>query len=68
LTEVDLDKLIPDWYRCPLCKKILVGLQSWASHTAQIHGMPLTEFIKKYGEEKSYFGTDFKKSFNPSRR
>jgi len=60
--------MIPDWYRCPLCNKILYGLMEWAAHTWQEHGIPIEEFEKKYGNEKNYFGTTWSEYFNPSKR
>ena len=64
----DLKNMIEDWYRCPLCHKVLYGLMQWAEHTAQEHGMDSLSFENKYGVEKSYFGTGWEKYFNPSSR
>lgn len=67
---VDLRKMIDDWYVCPLCGKTIVGFMSWASHTAQVHGMYWGEFVKKYGEEKYFYGITKQEEakWNPSRR
>lgn len=65
----DLRKMIPDWYRCPECREVVVGYASWAAHCWQKHKMRQHEFEKKYGEpEKSYYGIDFGEYFNPSER
>lgn len=65
---VDLEKLIPDRYRCPACGEICVGLMNWAAHAAQAHSMSCIELEREYGPaETSYFTTKFN-SFNPSKR
>ena len=65
----DLRKMIPDWYRCPLCHKVCAGDMEWASHTWQVHKMVMHEFEAKYGKpEYSYYGCDFHPYFNPSER
>lgn len=67
--EQDLRKWIRDWYKCPLCGKVVAGFMSWASHTAQEHGMDVLSFTKKYGKpKKSYYGIGFEEEFNPSQR
>jgi len=66
---IDLAKMIKDHYRCPVCYEVCAGLMSWASHCAQRHGLPSSEFKKKYGEpEWSAYGIDFEKNFNPTKR
>lgn len=65
----DLRKMIPDWYRCPECMKVVAGFGSWASHTVKEHDMHYLAFERKYGKpEKSYYGLGFDKYFNPSER
>jgi len=65
----DIGKLIPDHYRCPICHKICIGATSWASHTWSKHHVRVDVFEERYGKpEYSFFGTDFKKFFNPSKR
>jgi len=54
--KIDLSQYLPDHYYCPLCNKMIAGLSSWASHTAQVHNLYFRDFEKKYGYKKYFYG------------
>ena len=73
--EIDPAKYISDHYFCPLCKRMIAGFMAWASHTAQIHDLSVTQFEKKYGYKRYFYGQtlqDEKKGeedpWNPTQR
>jgi len=65
LPEIDLRKMIADWYRCKRCGRVLYGLMAIASHLAKIHGIRYMDADSPTDYEVSYYGTGWD---NPSRR